>query len=92
VVFAALVAIGALTDSPVTFAGAVVIALGVGGVAALARTTTTVLAPRLWAVAVVTVITWGLLLVAPPLGVLATTLLPFNALVIADMWADRSLV
>ncbi|MFQ5554457.1 MAG: hypothetical protein ACE5GC_03690 [Acidimicrobiia bacterium] len=90
-VFILVILLGLVTGYSITFAGVVVMALGVGGVAALSTNGADVIGGRLWAVAVVTIITWGLLLIAPPVGVVTATVLPFGALAVVDMWVDRSL-
>ena len=90
-VFIVVILLGLLTGSSIPFSGVVVMALGVGGAAALSTNGADVMAGRLWAVAAVTIVTWGLLLIAPLVGVVAATVLPFGALAIVDMWMDRSL-
>lgn len=90
--FIVVVLIGLVTGSGIVFSGVIVIALGVGGMAALATNGADVLAARLWATVVVTGVTWGLLLIAPIVGTFTATLLPFGALAVVDMWVDKSLV
>ena len=90
-VFVVTLAASAIADQIMPLAAVIVIALGIGGTAALANHGADVVGDRLWAVVVVAGITWGLLLIAEELGVVAATILPFLGLVIADMAADKSL-
>jgi hypothetical protein len=64
-------------------------AFGVGGIVTLRRGPSYRLSYRVWAVVITTVYVTGLLFFAPPGGVFAGAVMPFPALGVADMLAER---